>query len=43
MNNQRNEAFSKVPEVTLAFWIIKVFATTLGESGGDPVSMVMNL
>jgi uncharacterized membrane-anchored protein len=30
---------SKVPEVTLIFWIIKVLATTLGETGGDAVSM----
>ena len=34
---------SKVPEVTLAFWVIKVAATTLGETGGDAVSMTMNL
>ncbi len=33
----------KVPEVTLGFWIIKVAATTLGETGGDAVSMSMNL
>jgi uncharacterized membrane-anchored protein len=33
---------SKVPEVTLIFWIIKVLATTLGETGGDAVSMSMN-
>ena len=40
-----NEAIplSKVPEVTLAFWIIKILATTLGETGGDAVSMSMNL
>lgn len=37
------EALSKVPQVTLAFWIIKIFATTLGETGGDTVSMTMNL
>jgi uncharacterized membrane-anchored protein len=30
---------SKVPEVTLAFWIIKIAATTLGETGGDSVTM----
>lgn len=36
-------AMSKVPEVTLMFWIIKIFATTLGETGGDAVSMSMNL
>lgn len=34
---------AKVPEVTLLFWIIKVLATTLGETGGDAVSMSMNL
>jgi uncharacterized membrane-anchored protein len=36
-------AHSKVPEVTLAFWIIKIAATTLGETGGDAVSMSLNL
>jgi uncharacterized membrane-anchored protein len=34
---------SKVPEVTFAFWIIKIAATTLGETGGDAVSMSMDL
>jgi uncharacterized membrane-anchored protein len=34
---------SKVPEVTLAFWIIKIGATTLGETGGDALSMTMQL
>jgi uncharacterized membrane-anchored protein len=34
---------SKVPKVTLAFWLIKILATTLGETGGDAVSMSMNL
>src|SRR3984957_2059840 len=34
---------SKVPEVTLVFWIIKIIATTLGETGGDAVSMSMDL
>ena len=34
---------SKVPAVTLGFWIIKILATTLGETGGDTVSMSMNL
>lgn len=43
MNNTVQQTFSKVPEVTLIFWIIKVFATTLGETGGDAVSMSMNL
>ena len=39
----RPASTSKVPEVTLAFWIIKIAATTLGETGGDAVSMSMNL
>jgi uncharacterized membrane-anchored protein len=34
---------SKVPAVTLGFWIIKILATTLGETAGDTVSMTMNL
>src|SRR5579872_641303 len=34
---------SKVPEVTLTFWLIKILATTLGETGGDAVTMSMNL
>ncbi len=34
---------SKAPEVTLTFWLIKIVATTLGETGGDAVSMSMNL
>ena len=34
---------SKVPEVTLAFWAIKILATTLGETGGDALSMTMSL
>jgi len=34
---------AKVPEVTLFFWVIKIAATTLGETGGDTVSMSMNL
>lgn len=34
---------AKVPQVTLLFWIVKIFATTLGETGGDAVSMSMNL
>ena len=33
---------SKVPEVTLGFWLIKIVATTLGETGGDALSMTMN-
>jgi hypothetical protein len=33
---------SKVPAVTLGFWIIKIAATTLGETGGDTVTMTLN-
>jgi uncharacterized membrane-anchored protein len=43
MNDDTRQALSKVPEVTLVFWIIKIFATTLGETGGDAVTMSMNL
>ena len=43
MNMEKQDVFSKVPEVTLIFWIIKILATTLGETGGDAVSMSMNL
>jgi uncharacterized membrane-anchored protein len=43
MNNNAEHTLSKVPELTLIFWIIKVAATTLGETGGDAVSMSMNL
>ena len=37
------KSLSKVPQVTLMFWVVKVLATTLGETGGDAVSMSMNL
>lgn len=43
MNTEQQAVLSKVPEVTLIFWIIKILATTLGETGGDAVSMSMNL
>jgi uncharacterized membrane-anchored protein len=36
-------ALSKVPQVALGFWIIKIAATTMGETGGDALSMSMNL
>ncbi|HTO41789.1 MAG TPA: hypothetical protein VL026_12500 [Rhizomicrobium sp.] len=39
----RTSALSKVPAVTLTFWVIKILATTLGETGGDTVSMTMSL
>jgi len=43
MHGATELVLSKVPEVTLTFWLIKVLATTLGETGGDAVSMSMNL
>lgn len=43
MNTNTNQTLSKVPEVTLLFWTIKIAATTLGETGGDAVSMSMHL
>ena len=39
MNDIAKTTLSKVPEVTLIFWIIKIAATTLGETGGDTVTM----
>jgi uncharacterized membrane-anchored protein len=41
--NSNEVALSKVPAVTLTFWITKILATTLGETGGDTVSMTLNL
>ena len=38
-SNPHAMALSKVPAVTLGFWIIKILATTLGETGGDTVTM----
>lgn len=43
MKTSTEQALTKVPEVMLAFWLIKIAATTLGETGGDAVSMSMNL
>lgn len=40
---QADRNLAKVPAVTLGFWIIKILATTLGETGGDAVSMSMGL
>src|SRR5438270_459656 len=39
LNDDHSAALSKVPAVTLGFWIIKILATTLGETGGDTVTM----
>ena len=38
----KQNSLSKVPEVTLGFWMIKIAATTLGETGGDSVTMTLN-
>ena len=38
-----SQTLSKVPAVTLAFWLTKIAATTLGETGGDAVTMSMDL
>jgi uncharacterized membrane-anchored protein len=43
MADANQTALSKVPEVTAVFWVIKIAATTLGETGGDTVSMSMKL
>jgi len=43
MFENTQNASTKVPAVTLTFWVIKILATTLGETGGDAVSMSMNL
>ncbi len=43
MNDSQRQVLSKVPEVTLGFWAIKILATTLGETGGDTLSMSMHL
>ena len=43
MSGTVTNAVSKVPAVTLGFWIIKIFATTLGETGGDALSMTLDL
>jgi uncharacterized membrane-anchored protein len=43
MTDDDRELLSKVPAITLGFWIVKILATTLGETGGDTVSMTMDL
>ncbi|MGB6206249.1 hypothetical protein [Mycobacterium sp.] len=42
MNEVAKQALSKVPAVTLGFWVIKILATTLGETAGDTVTMTLN-
>ena len=43
MTQNTQPCVSKVPELTLGFWIIKILATTLGETGGDTVTMTWDL
>lgn len=43
METSTKTSLAKVPEVTLTFWLIKIAATTLGETGGDAVTMSMHL
>lgn len=43
MNSSSEESLAKVPALTFGFWLIKILATTLGETAGDAVSMSMNL
>ena len=43
MTNPARTIFNKIPEITLAFWIMKICATTLGETAGDLLSMTMDL
>jgi uncharacterized membrane-anchored protein len=42
MNEAGKQILSKVPEVTLGFWVIKIAATTLGETAGDTITMTLN-
>ena len=42
MNDVTKQALSKVPAVTMGFWVIKILATTLGETGGDTVTMTLD-
>ena len=41
--NDNNSALNKLPEITLLFWVMKISATTLGETAGDLFSMTLNL
>lgn len=43
MNRDATDLISKVPAITLGFWVIKILATTLGETAGDTASMSLNL
>jgi uncharacterized membrane-anchored protein len=41
--HRNGDLLSKVPQVTLMFWVIKILATTVGETGGDAVTMTLKL
>lgn len=43
VHSAHSTILNKVPQVTFAFWVIKICATTLGETGGDALSMTLNL
>lgn len=43
MNDLHDDAMNKVPALTLGFWFIKILATTLGEVGGNALSLTMGL
>ena len=43
MNNSTEISWNKLPEITLAFWVMKICATTLGETAGDLLSMTLNV
>lgn len=43
MSDELRQSLIKVPQITFGFWLIKILATTLGETGGDTVSMSLNL
>jgi len=43
MTTEQKNTLSKVPEITILFWLIKIAATTLGETAGDALSMSLNL
>ena len=43
MNTKRKENLNKVAQITLIFWVMKIFATTLGETAGDMLSMTLNI
>ena len=39
--SDKQDLISKVPAVTAGFWVIKILATTVGETGGDALSMTL--